>query len=403
MPSATKPRTPSPKTFKKAPKTHKPLPNSQSTKRPPNPKTPSKPTGIGKSRSTSPSPPRHTYSLRHPSKYFWYTSVANTLELATTKPSASTPTPTYTYTYQPNLLQINDYTISPLSFTHTPYPSTFPPSLPWPPTRPSHIARAIGRHHASCVGESCYTRKRCRDMQCGHAFSAWRDSTALWEDYFELRETRDRGVGAFTKRAFRRGAVLGWYAGTIVACDGGEGEGAGKGGEGEGEGEGGLNDYVMELGVGDLGGYYVEDSHSPSCSSSSSSSSDADDQQDDGEHPMVLIDGLHTGNWTRFINHSCDAHADFEVMRVGTTRIMAVVLRRDVGEGVELTVSYGEPYWWFRRDGARCCCGSGRCVSLKMAGRGRGEGGGQGKGKGRKEVVEESGEGRVSVSRKVGR
>ena len=38
-----------------------------------------------------------------------------------------------------------------------------------------------------------------------------------WQNLFELRKTDYRGIGVYTNRAFKKGDVLEWYAGELVA------------------------------------------------------------------------------------------------------------------------------------------------------------------------------------------
>ncbi|PVI03447.1 SET domain-containing protein [Periconia macrospinosa] len=321
--------------------------------------------------------PRRRYSFRQPPKRFFYRSLSHNNRLATiaaSKPflttTATTSTPIKPSTTNPppvrllSLQQVNDYTFSPTLFTTQPFPSTFPPTSTWPPQNPLDIMIALGPSAGDCVGPSCYTRTRCRRNPCTHTFAAWRESSGRnWEDYFELRETSDkRGIGVWTKRAFQKGTVLGWYAGTVVPFDHDLFMGS---------------EYLMDFAVGDTTGYYLNQVFS----SSSSSSSD-DDEEEQYLEDTVWVDGARRGNWTRFVNHSCDAYCIFKHMRVGTTRIMAVVARKDVPQGVELTVDYGPGYWSVREGG--CRCGVEKCVGDVMA-RVRGEGGTKKK----KEEVEE--------------
>lgn len=57
-------------------------------------------------------------------------------------------------------------------------------------------------------------------------------------------------------------------------------------------------------------------------------------QANDRVEEEISIDARRTGNWTRFINHSCDSHTEFALYRVGTTRIMAIKAVKDVPAGV---------------------------------------------------------------------
>ncbi|KAF2679568.1 SET domain-containing protein, partial [Lentithecium fluviatile CBS 122367] len=200
--------------------------------------------------------------------------------------------------------QINTYAFNPSHFRHEPYPRTLPPGSTWPPERTEDIVGAVpgGNGDVGCVGERCYTDEICANPFCEHTFEQWRKATAHWEECFELRLTEARGIGVFAQREFRAGQVLGWYAGeprTLDNC-----------------GEG---DYLMEMEIGVTG------------------------RGDSGVgEATVFIDAERKGNWTRFINHSCNPHAVFRIRRAGNLRIMAVEAIRDVGVGEELSVGYGD-------------------------------------------------------------
>ena len=72
---------------------------------------------------------------------------------------------------------------------------------------------------------------------------------------------------------------------------------------------------------------------------------------------IAVISAKRYGNWTRFINHSCDASARFHTVRVGERYRVVVKSVREVGLFEELTVDYGEAYW----NGRRCQCGAEGC------------------------------------------
>jgi hypothetical protein len=175
-----------------------------------------------------------------------------------------------------------------------------------------------------CIGNTC------EDLSCSHTLSAWKVATSDWEKYFELRMTEHRGIGVYTRHAFRQGAILGWYTGelkTIASMQGSKG------------------DYLMEMEIGEI---------EPSTPLESV------------PVPSVYIDGEHKGNWTRFISHSCAADCVFRIMRVGNTRIMAVEAIRDISRGKELSVDYGKEYYGVTTRKA-CACGVPECVSRKRA------------------------------------
>lgn len=91
------------------------------------------------------------------------------------------------------------------------------------------------------------------------------------------------------------------------------------------------------------------------------------------EHPEVpghykavaLISPKRFGNWTRFVNHSCDASTSFRVRTVGTHSIMTVEADRDISFGEEIVVDYGNEYW---TEGRKCQCGVPSCRSNPFRG-----------------------------------
>ncbi|KAF2254132.1 SET domain-containing protein [Trematosphaeria pertusa] len=274
-----------------------------------------RPSGVIKLHASSSTKPR--FQLRSLDKFFWYTAADGITRLAT---SSDTPGVVP--------LQTNAYTFAPSQFAHQPYPSTFPLGGIWPPEELRDLVCAVGNEYADCVGDECYTDTICADAFCHHTLENWQKATQGWQDYFELRMTESRGVGVFTKQAFKEGHVLGWYAGELKTLD-----------------DCNEGDYVMEIEIGEIPAF------------------------DEPTEATVFIDGATRGNWTRFINHSCDAYAVFRVRRVGNIRIMGVEAVKDVPEGVELTVNYGDEYYGLQTKKI-CCCGAENCVGKGRRARG---------------------------------
>lgn len=256
--------------------------------------------------------PTTTRRLRSRSRFFWYTTPDGTSCMV--KSNDKVPA------------QVNTYVFESSALRHEPYPTTFPDKAIWPPRRVDDVLCAIGLQHSDCAGDSCYNGNICEDLDCTHTLSAWSVATADWENYFELRMTEHRGIGVYTRRAFRRGAILGWYAGELKS-----------------QSSFPISDYLMDVMIGDTG-------------------SDTSDE----ERPAIYVDSGDKGNWTRFINHSCAPDCIFRIMRVGDTRIMAVEAIRDIPKGKELSVDYGEDYYGLRSR-KRCACGVPECVSRKRA------------------------------------
>ncbi|KAF3049403.1 hypothetical protein E8E11_010065 [Didymella keratinophila] len=112
--------------------------------------------------------------------------------------------------------QVYSFVFAPSHFARVEYPVNWPAGLPWPARTISELCSTPGFADSTCVGSTCYTATRCIAPECGHSFAVWARTTQDWQQHFELRETKDKGIGVFTKRAFKRGQVLGWYAGSLT-------------------------------------------------------------------------------------------------------------------------------------------------------------------------------------------
>ncbi|KAJ5331369.1 hypothetical protein N7476_001152 [Penicillium atrosanguineum] len=86
------------------------------------------------------------------------------------------------------------------------------------------------------------------------------------------------------------------------------------------------------------------------------------------------------GNWTRFINHSCDSKAEFLAAVVGGKWVVFITLRKDISIFEEITVNYGEGY--LKHVEYPCLCGSPQCCSkIGFSKYDGGEGSSKGRGK----------------------
>jgi hypothetical protein len=285
--------------------------------------------------------------LRSLGKYFWYTSPDGAIRLVTSSQALSEIPQ-----------QVNDYTFDQAIFAQSECPPTLPTYAVWPPREARDMLYATGLEGEECVGNTFYDATPCSDPSCKHTFKRWKVITEMWHDHFELRKTDNRGIGVYTKRAFKKKDVLGWYAGqlvTSVACDS-------------------KNAYLMTVPIG-VAYNSDDDTDSGSSSDNDSEYSPSGNYSTTESTPKfrtrkahmtndttVLIDASKQGNWTRFINHSCEPHTEFRMYRVGNMRIMVVEAITDVPEGVELTVNYGEEY--YGPDTMKICqCGTVTCVS----------------------------------------
>lgn len=86
-------------------------------------------------------------------------------------------------------------------------------------------------------------------------------------------------------------------------------------------------------------------------------------QDCDGTHGPTLcyICSEKSGNWTRFINHSCQPSTQFMVRTIGDRVVTTVEAIRSIMPFEELTIDYGPDYW----SGAdrSCACGHWNCFS----------------------------------------
>lgn len=87
------------------------------------------------------------------------------------------------------------------------------------------------------------------------------------------------------------------------------------------------------------------------------------------EEVVALVSAARYGNWTRFVNHSCEAAARFVVVRVGGRWRNVLQAVRAIGAFEEVTVDYGEGYWRDRR----CVCGAEGCLEGRRGVGGKGE------------------------------
>lgn len=133
----------------------------------------------------------------------------------------------------------------------------------------------------------------------------------------ELRETRDMGIGVFAKQNIPCGTVLGLFSGAVRPY--GHLTPAQKP----------YSNFLFRH----------------------------------PEHGELYVDASAGGNWTRFMNHSCEPNCAFaRALRCGHTRVIYARTRRDVQAGEELFVDYGVDYF---EGSTECRCGSGRCLSIK--------------------------------------
>ncbi|KAJ5948889.1 hypothetical protein N7454_002196 [Penicillium verhagenii] len=84
---------------------------------------------------------------------------------------------------------------------------------------------------------------------------------------------------------------------------------------------------------------------------------------DDGKLEHTFINDIfptERGNWTRFMNHSCDSNTDFLGSMVGDRAIVIVKANRNISMFETITVNYGSGYW--NNADYDCLCGAPHCI-----------------------------------------
>ncbi len=85
----------------------------------------------------------------------------------------------------------------------------------------------------------------------------------------------------------------------------------------------------------------------------------------------LVIDGNVGGDFSRFMNHSCEPNCEAEMVEInGVTRIFIQALR-DIPAGEELVYNYGltldERYTPTLKKQFACCCGSPKCRGTMLS------------------------------------
>ncbi|KAJ9612008.1 hypothetical protein H2200_003603 [Cladophialophora chaetospira] len=75
--------------------------------------------------------------------------------------------------------------------------------------------------------------------------------------------------------------------------------------------------------------------------------------------PYFTIDSAHLGNWTRFMNHSCNNNTYFDIVNLGQRWTVICKTSKDINFRQQLTTDYGENYFYHLK--MNCRCGSRQC------------------------------------------
>ncbi|KAI9805007.1 MAG: hypothetical protein M1833_006310 [Piccolia ochrophora] len=71
-------------------------------------------------------------------------------------------------------------------------------------------------------------------------------------------------------------------------------------------------------------------------------------------HDVAALHPTFKGNWTRYMNHSCNPLTVFRCISLGGRTCMTVYARRHIVAFEEITTDYGDRYWRGRDEACRC-------------------------------------------------
>ena len=205
--------------------------------------------------------------------------------------------PTFNGKRQINILK-NIYRDTAFQNTHRPFC--------WPADRPYPEDPTIVRDMSITPCITCHSHTPCR--------CSFLKSPEIYHPLVELRDYGHKGVGIRALERIPRRAILGEYVGEIFPCN-----------------------YTGDP-------IYGLDFSLPRRR--------ADDV-------IATISSKRYGNWTRFMNHSCDPATAFRTATQGGRHRMVVQAVRDIEIFEEVTVDYGDGYWRDRE----CECGVEGCFS----------------------------------------
>lgn len=179
-----------------------------------------------------------------------------------------------------------------------------PPS--WPADRPFPEDPMKVQHTSITPCITCQSRTPC---EC-----SFLDNPHVLSPLVELRDYGRKGVGVRALQRIPRKAILAEYLGEVMPYN-----------------------YKQDP-------VYALDFSLPGCR---------------GHEVIATVSSKRYGNWTRFINHSCDASTKFTVLTCGGRHRRVVQAVRDIEVFEEVTVDYGDGYWRHRV----CECGAEGCCS----------------------------------------
>lgn len=156
-----------------------------------------------------------------------------------------------------------------------------------------------------------------------------------------LFKTRSRGWGVRTVDNLRQGSFIGVYSGELITAS---------------ESLQRKDDtYLFNLSTADI--FYVDQNNSEQSS----------------QHEQYVCDAKMFGNFTRFINHSCNPNVigirSFTDHHDPRFPYIAFFANQDIKAGSELTLNYGDNYWIVKckRDKIYCLCKKSACKFSKKS------------------------------------
>ena len=230
----------------------------------------------------------------------------------------------------------NEYTIDRELWKDIKRPKCISKDAKWPPQSPDDVLMLMEDKPrgkltiGNCAGKYCWGLKSqnarfpyCNSTlqePCRHTLKEWSTGCADWESRFEIRHAGDDfGYGIYARQDIEEDTIIGPYVGEILP----------------------------EKKSGDRSRAYFMGFNTGVCHGKT-------------ELFQGLIDAEKTGNWTRFINHSCNPNTYFTVSRVGKSRTCVVATLRDIKAGEEVTADYGDAYFLYMKNLA-CRCGAEKC------------------------------------------
>ncbi|KZT43541.1 SET domain-containing protein [Sistotremastrum suecicum HHB10207 ss-3] len=136
-----------------------------------------------------------------------------------------------------------------------------------------------------------------------------------------LRKTKNKGWGVFAEKRILRGTFIGIYAGELLV-------------QSEAHRRGKVYNRVGRTYLFDIDAFHLK----------ALANDDADVDQETGWKLLYTVDAFHVGNFTRFLNHSCDPNCDISFVYINEHDIekplVVMFAARDVAAGEELCFSY---------------------------------------------------------------